>query len=118
LDGESSAVVGSSAITLRTVDDGHGDHHALPHASESGAVTAGALLGLGDGNSRMPRPLAASFSLETLCAPAPPPHLIAARMTGFSAASAPENHGDARAAKLTQLLGRQTGRRVGAPSPF
>src|SRR5208283_56301 len=47
---------------LRTVDDGHGDHDALAHASgELVRIAAGPLLGVGDGN------VAHAFDRATPC---------------------------------------------------
>ena len=97
----------------RAVDNGHGDHDALAHASgELVRIAAGALLGVGDGN------VAHAFDRLTPCF-----RFGDAVMSedGFGDLVADthdrvegghgllENHGDARAAKLPQLVGRQLG---------
>ena len=102
---------------LRTIDDGHRNHDALPHASrELMRIAAGALLGVGNGN------VAHAFdrSLPGFCFGD-----AVVSEDGFRDLFADahdrvegghrflENHGDARAAKLAQLLGGQCGQMRG-----
>ncbi len=95
---------------LRAVDDGHGDHDALPHASgELVRVAAGALLGVGDGNiAHAFDSSAPSFRFGNMPMSenrfrdlVPDTHDGVEGGHRFL-----ENHGDARAAKLAQLIGR------------
>jgi len=102
---------------LRAVDDGHGDHDALAHASrELVRITAGALFGVGDGHVahafdrsapcfRFGSAPMSENGLRDLVADA---HDRVEGGHGFL-----ENHGDARPAKLAQLIGGQVGQMCG-----
>ena len=98
---------------LRAVDDGHGDHDALAHASgELMRITAGALFGVGDGNvAHASDRLAPCFRFgDAVMSEDGFGDLVADthdRVEGGHGLL--ENHGDARAAKLPQLVGRQLG---------
>ena len=96
---------------LRTVHDGHGDHHALPHASRKLVrITAGALVRFVDGevahafDSSMPcfgfrDAVMGQHGFGDLLAHA---HHWIERGHRLL-----KNHGDARAAKLAQFIGGQ-----------
>ncbi len=94
---------------LRTIDDSHGDHDALAHASgELMRIAAGALLGVGNGN------LAHAFD-RSLPGFGFGDAVVSEDSFGDLLANTHDrierghgllkNHGKARAAKLTQLIG-------------
>ena len=107
---------------LRAVDDGHGDHDALAHASgELVRIAAGALAGIGNGNVahafdsstpgfRFGDVVVSEDSFGDLLANA---HDRVERGHGLL-----ENHGNARPAKLAQLIGRQVGQMRGGTVVF
>ena len=114
LDGDikrGSRLVGNQQ--LRTIDNGHGNHDALAHASgELVRIAAGALLGLGDGN------VAHAFNCSAPCFGFGNAVMSEYRFRDLLADTHHgiershrllENHGDARPAKLTQLIGGQNG---------
>jgi len=107
---------------LRAVDNGHGDHDALAHASgELVWITAGALAGIGNGNVahafnsstarfRFGDAVVREDGFRDLLADA---HDRVERGHGLL-----ENHGHARPAKLAQLIGRQVGQMRGGTVVF
>ena len=107
---------------LRAVDNGHGDHDALAHASgELVRITAGALVGIGNGNVahafnsstarfRFGDAVVREDGFRDLLADA---HDRVERGHGLL-----ENHGHARPAKLAQLIGRQVGQMRGGTVVF
>ena len=102
---------------LRAVDDGHGNHDALAHASrELVRIAAGALLGVGNGD------VAHAFDRSSPCFRF---GNAVVSEDGFRDLFADahdrvegghrflENHGNARATKLAQLIGGQFGQMRG-----
>ena len=98
---------------LRAVDDGHGDHDALAHASgKLVRIAAGTLLRIGDGNvAHAFDRLAPCFGFrDAVMSEDGFGDLVADAHDGVEGGHGLlEDHGNARAAKLAQLIGREGG---------